>query len=223
MRDTSAGRVRAVVACATATRRRGARPAVHQPFAVTGQVTQLADHHRRHETAPQQAVLQQHGQPLGIQHVALATRQELVVASVDQLQLEARGPRARTTRLPERPRRLHHHRRVTPTAANQSAIASKSAVNVENVRVCLTRSPPSAEVRTHAVTSDCRHPRRAPLHHDVHHHSFHVAVSCSRVRRGQPINDAVRRDRWRAAGGGRGAEGNRTPGARQCDCSRSTN
>ena len=51
---------------------------------------------------------------------------------------------------------------VTPSAANQSAIASKSAVNVENVRVCLSRPPPSAGVRTHAVTSAL--PTSTPAH-----------------------------------------------------------
>jgi dipeptidase len=43
---------------------------------------------------------------------------------------------------------------VTPSAANQSAIASNDAVNEANVRVRFCRPrPPGAGVRTHATTS----------------------------------------------------------------------
>ena len=59
-----------------------------EPFAVAGQVPQLADRRRGHEAAPQQAVFEQLGQPLGVQDVALAAGQDLHVVGVDQLQLE---------------------------------------------------------------------------------------------------------------------------------------
>ncbi len=45
-----------------------------EPFAVAGQVAQLADRRRRHEAAAQQPVLEQLGQPLGVSHVGLAAR-----------------------------------------------------------------------------------------------------------------------------------------------------
>ena len=68
-----------------------------QPFAVAGQVPQLADRRGRHEAAAQQAVLEQLGQPLGVSHVGLAARQDLDVAGVDQLAARSPAPPARTT------------------------------------------------------------------------------------------------------------------------------
>jgi hypothetical protein len=59
-----------------------------EPLAVAGQVPQLSDHRRGHETASHQAVFEQFGQPLRVQHVALVSGQDLHMVGIDQLQLE---------------------------------------------------------------------------------------------------------------------------------------
>ena len=83
---------------------------------------------------------------------------------------------------------------VTPSAANQSAIASNEPVNEENVRVCFRRPrPPGLGVRTQATTSSL--PMSIPAQHSISTSTsnlldFHVPSS-GRDRQGQPINDAV--------------------------------
>lgn len=61
-----------------------------QLSAMAGQIPQFALWPRRHETAPQQAVLQQLGNPLGVLDVSLAARNLLQFSGVDQQQLEIR-------------------------------------------------------------------------------------------------------------------------------------
>ena len=57
---------------------------------VAGQVQQPGDLPRRHEASPQQAALQQLGEPGRVRGVGLAPGQVLDVAGVDQHQLEPR-------------------------------------------------------------------------------------------------------------------------------------
>jgi hypothetical protein len=59
-----------------------------EPFAVAGQVSQVAGRWRGDEGAAQQAVFEQFGQPFGVQDVAFASGLDLHVLGVDQLQLE---------------------------------------------------------------------------------------------------------------------------------------
>src|SRR5215218_5513424 len=68
--------------------RLASRPRPGQRLAIAGRVAQLADRLRRHEARPQQAVLEQLAEPLGVLHVGLAPGHVLDVLGVDEQQLE---------------------------------------------------------------------------------------------------------------------------------------
>jgi hypothetical protein len=80
---------------------------LNEPFAVASQVPQFPDRRRRHEAAAQQPVLEQFGEPLGIEHIALVPGQNLQVLGVDQLQLERPFFEHVPDRLPVRAGGLH--------------------------------------------------------------------------------------------------------------------
>ena len=100
-----------------------------QPLAVAGEIAQLANRRRRDEAAPQQPTLQQLSKPGGIADVGLAAGQDLDVAGVDQQQLQPAFLQHIPAGLPVRPRRSITTW-VTPSAASQSASASRLEVNV---------------------------------------------------------------------------------------------
>jgi hypothetical protein len=83
---------------------------------------------------------------------------------------------------------------VTPSAANQSVIASNDPVNEENVRVRLVRPrPPAAGARTQATTSSF--PMSIPAQRSISTSTSGLltVVIIPGGRQGQPINDAVKR------------------------------
>jgi hypothetical protein len=58
------------------------RAVLHQPLAVTRQITQLTQHRRRHEARSNQSVLHQLSEPFRILHVRLSTRDVLDVVRI---------------------------------------------------------------------------------------------------------------------------------------------
>ena len=82
---------------------------LHEALAVAGQIPQLADHPGRHEAPSQQAVLEQLRDPLGVEDIALATREDLEMMRVDEFLLERPFLEHVPDRLPVRPGCLHRH------------------------------------------------------------------------------------------------------------------
>ena len=64
-------------------------PGPDEALAVAGEVAQDPDRRRRDEAAPQQAVLEELGEPGGVAHVGLAPGQDPDVTGVDEQELEA--------------------------------------------------------------------------------------------------------------------------------------
>ena len=90
---------------------RFASAVLDQPLAIAGQVPQLTDLRRRHETRPQQPALQQLGQPRRVGHVGLAARQLVHITGVHEHQLEAGLLEHPPHRTPIVARRFHRHDR----------------------------------------------------------------------------------------------------------------
>src|SRR3954462_13977028 len=85
---------------------------------------------------------------------------------------------------------------VTPSSVNQSAISSSAPVKEEKVRVCFWRPRPSGlGVRTQATTSFL--PMSIPAQRSISTSTRGLLIldPMGRDRRGQPINDAVKRVR----------------------------
>jgi hypothetical protein len=83
-------------------------PGLDEALAVAGEVAQDPDRRRRDEAAPQQAVLEELGEPGGVAHVGLAPGQDPDVPGVDEQELEAALLEGVPDRLPVLPGRLHH-------------------------------------------------------------------------------------------------------------------
>ena len=124
------------------------------------------------------------------------------MVGVDQLLVEARSSSTYHTGFQYEPV-ASIATSVTPSAANQSAIASSPEVKDGNVRVSLRRPPPPGPgVRTQATTSSL--PMSIPAHRsDSRSTSLLLVVDVGGARRGQPINDAVKRAKATIRGAGK--------------------
>src|SRR5262249_62324468 len=111
--------------------------------------------------AAQQTVFEQLGQPLGVEHIALAAREDLDVGGVHELELE--GSFLQHVPVFQYEPVASITTSVTPCAANQSAIASRSPVNDENVLVCRFASPAVAVDAGRLEGGDEPHRRPAQL------------------------------------------------------------
>jgi hypothetical protein len=139
-------------------------------------------------------VLEQFGEPLGVEHVALAAGQDLHVVRVDQPQLERALIQDVPDRFPVRAGRLHRDVGDALVAEPVAQLLERAGERREGAGVLAPSASAGPGVRTQATTSFL--PMSIPAQRSIRT-SIRGLLVLDPVgdRPGRPINDAVKRVR----------------------------